>query len=76
MLDFITWNVDPVLFHLGPLTVRWYGMMFVIGFILGYKIVEKMFRREGAPESWLGILLIYVIVATIVGARLDRKSVV
>lgn len=72
MLDFITWNVDPVLFHIGGLTVRWYGMMFVVGFMLGYKIVEKMFKREGAPESWLGVLLIYVIVATIVGARLGH----
>lgn len=72
MLDFITWNFDPVMFHIGGLTVRWYGMMFVIGFMLGYKIVERMFRREGAPESWLSILLIYVIVATIVGARLGH----
>lgn len=72
MLDFITWNVNPVLFHLGPLTVRWYGMMFVIGFWLGYRIVEKMFKHEGAPERWLGILLIYVIIATIVGARLGH----
>lgn len=51
MLDFITWNVDPVLFHLGPFTVRWYGIMFVIGFILGYNIVARMFRHEGAPEN-------------------------
>lgn len=72
MLEYITWNVDPVMFSLGPLTVRWYGMMFVIGFWLGYKIMERMFRHEGAPESWLGILLVYVIVATIVGARLGH----
>lgn len=72
MLSYITWNVDPVLFHLGPLTVRWYGLMFVIGFILGYKIMERMFRHEGAPEKWLGTLLIYVIVGTVVGARLGH----
>lgn len=72
MLDFITWNVNPVLFSAGPFTVRWYGMMFVIGFFLGYKIMWHMFRHEGAPEKWLGILLIYVVVATIVGARLGH----
>lgn len=71
MLDFITWNADPILID-SFVTVRWYGLMFVIGFLIGYKIVERMFRHEGAPEKWLGILLIYVVVATIVGARLGH----
>jgi len=69
MLDFITWNADPVLFSLGPITVRWYGLAFAVGFIIGYNIVAKMFKHEGAPEKWLGILLAYVVVATIIGSR-------
>lgn len=72
MLDFIYWNADPTLFQLGPFGVRWYGLAFAIGFFVGYKIVERMFRHEGAPEKWLGILLAYVIVGTIVGARLGH----
>ncbi len=72
MLDFISWNPDPVIFTLGPFAVRWYGLAFAIGFLLGYKIMERMFRHEGAPEKWLGILLMYIIVATIVGARLGH----
>lgn len=72
MLDFIYWNADPVLLHLGPLQIRWYGLAFAIGFFVGYKIVERMFKHEGAPERWLGILLAYVIVGTIVGARLGH----
>lgn len=71
MLDFITWNVNPELFS-GFVTVRWYGLMFAIGFLLGYEIVARMFKHEGAPERWLGILLIYVVIATIVGARLGH----
>lgn len=69
---FVTWTADPELFSIGPFTVRWYGLMFVIGFFLGYKIMERMFRHEGVPEKWLGILLIYVAVATIVGSRLGH----
>lgn len=69
---YITWGVDPILLQLGSLTVRWYGLMFVIGFWLGYRVMWHMFRHEGAPERWLGILLIYVVVATIVGARLGH----
>ena len=72
MLDFIVWNADPILFHLGPLAVRWYGLMFAVGFFIGYQIVAKMFKHEGAPESWLGPLLIYLVVGTIVGARLGH----
>lgn len=72
MLDFVTWNADPILFSLGPISVRWYGLAFAIGFIIGYNIVAKMFKHEGAPEKWLGILLAYVVVATIVGARLGH----
>lgn len=71
MFDFITWNVNPELFS-GFVTVRWYGLMFAIGFLVGYEIVARMFKHEGAPERWLGILLIYVVIATIVGARLGH----
>ena len=72
MLEAIIWNADPVLLSFGPLTVRWYGLAFAIGFIVGYNIVARMFKHEGAPEKWLGILLMYVMVATIVGARLGH----
>lgn len=71
MLDYITWTANPEIFS-GFVTIRWYGLMFAIGFLIGYELVAKMFKHEGAPERWLGILLIYVVVATIVGARLGH----
>lgn len=71
MLNYIVWNVDPNIIDSG-ITIRWYGLMFAIGFILGYNIVARMFKHEGAPEKWLGTLLLYVGVATIVGARLGH----
>ena len=72
MLDVIYWNADPTLFTLGPVSVRWYGLMFAVGFTVGYMIVSKMFRHEGAPEKWLGSLLAYVVVATLIGSRLGH----
>lgn len=72
MLDFIYWNADPVMFSLGPLSVRWYGLAFAIGFFIGYNIVARMFKHEGAPEEWLGILLMYVMAGTIIGSRLGH----
>ncbi len=72
MLDIVYWNADPVLFSFGPFAVRWYGLAFAVGFLIGYQIVAAMFKHEGAPERWLGILLAYVVVATIVGSRLGH----
>ena len=69
--QYITWTADPVIID-SFVTIRWYSLMFAIGFWVGFNIVAKMFKREGAPERWLGILLIYVGVATIVGARLGH----
>ena len=72
MLDFINWNANPEIFSWGAFSVRWYGLAFAVGFIIGYNIVARMFKHEGAPEKWLGILLAYVVVATIIGARLGH----
>lgn len=72
ILDYVTWTASPNLFSFGAITVRWYGLMFAIGFLVGYEIVYRIFRHEGARESWVGSLFIYVVVATIVGARLGH----
>lgn len=71
-MSFIYWDADPSLLTLGPLTIRWYGLAFAIGFIIGYNIVAKMFRHEGAPEKWLGTLLLYVVCGTLIGSRLGH----
>ena len=71
MLDFITWTWDPEMIS-SPVVVRWYGLMFAIGFLVGYEIVWRIFRHEGAPEKWVGSLFIYVAVATFLGARLGH----
>ncbi|MDE6051942.1 MAG: prolipoprotein diacylglyceryl transferase [Paramuribaculum sp.] len=70
-LHAIVWDVPPdLLSH--PLTIRWYGLMFALGFLIGYEIVARMFRHEGAPERWLGLLLMWTVAGTIIGARLGH----
>lgn len=71
MLDYIVWNTDPMLID-SFIKVRWYGLMFAVGFLIGYKIEERIYRHEGAPESWLGVLLLWTIAGTIIGARLGH----
>lgn len=72
MLSYIIWDVSPVIFKLGFFTLRWYSLAFMIGFLVGYEIVARMFRHEGAPERWLGLLLMWTVAGTIVGARLGH----
>lgn len=72
MLSYITWNVSETLIKLGPIEIRWYGLMFAVGFLVGYMIVARMFKHEGAPEKWLGTLLILLVSCTIIGARLGH----
>ena len=68
----INWNVDPVIFHIGSFAVRWYSLLWVAGFVLGWYIFKWYFRREGLPQSLLDPLLITMIVASVIGARLGH----
>ncbi|HEX7583620.1 MAG TPA: prolipoprotein diacylglyceryl transferase [Prolixibacteraceae bacterium] len=72
ILTFIHWNVSPEIFSLGPIHVRWYGLLFAVGFLFGYNHGEKMFKYENIDPKWLESLFIYLIVATIIGARLGH----
>lgn len=72
ILNYITWNADPVLFSLGSLQVRWYGLFWALGFLLGYLLMRKVYRREKMTDDSLDKLLIYMLVSTIIGARLGH----
>jgi len=68
----IVWNVDPDIATIGPITIRYYGLLFAISFFIGYNIMRSVFVREGKPEADLETLLTYMMVGTIVGARLGH----
>ena len=68
----VNWHVDPEIFSIGALSIRWYSLLFISGFILGWFIFRGFFRREGVPESLLDPLLYTLLIGTIVGARLGH----
>ena len=72
LLNFIHWNVNPEIFSLGPLSIRWYGLLFASGFLIGYYIGEKMLKSENVDQKWIDSLFFYIIIATVVGARLGH----
>ena len=68
----ITWNVKPAIFNIGDKEIRWYALAFIIGFWIGYKIVERMFKQEKVNMAWLDPLLWFTFGGTIIGARLGH----
>ncbi len=71
ILNYITWTVNPAIYS-GVVDIRWYGLLFAIGFAIGYYIVNRMFRLEGKPTEWVDTLLIYLVIATLIGSRLGH----
>lgn len=71
-LLFINWHVNPVIFQIGGIGLRWYSLLFVGGFILGWYIFKWFFKREGIDLKLLDSLLYTLLAATIIGARLGH----
>jgi prolipoprotein diacylglyceryl transferase len=65
----ISWSPDPTIIDLFGFPVRWYGLFFASAFLAGFQIVSYMFKREGKSTDQADQLLMYTMVATIVGAR-------
>ncbi|MDR2119380.1 MAG: prolipoprotein diacylglyceryl transferase [Tannerella sp.] len=68
----ITWTADPAIFSIGSKEIRWYALAFLIGFAIGYKIVQRMWKNEKLNPEWLEPLLYYTIFGTAIGARLGH----
>src|SRR5262249_3263076 len=69
----MVWDFDPVLFHhLGPLPleIRYYGIFFAAGLLLGASTTGKMFELHGLPREKLGRMLVWVCVTMVFGSHL------
>ena len=71
-LNFIIWNGSPEIFSFGSFALRWYGLFFALGFLISQQILYYIYRKEDKPERDVETLTIYMVVATIIGARLGH----
>jgi len=71
-MDYMIWNGDPNIFSIGGVTVRWYGVMFAFAFWIGMYITEIIFKKEGKKVTDVEYLFIYVMIGTVIGARLGH----
>lgn len=67
----ITWDVPHGL-DLGIITLRWYSLLFLLGFVLALQLIKKEFKHESMPQPWAEKLFIFIIVGTLLGARLGH----
>lgn len=72
LIAYLQWDINRVLFEIGPVKIRYYGLFFTAGFICGYLLLRWMFRTEKRNVDDVESLLIYMVLGTIIGARLGH----
>ncbi|NLA23791.1 MAG: prolipoprotein diacylglyceryl transferase, partial [Bacteroidales bacterium] len=66
----IIWDTSPVLIDFGNFAIRYYSLFFAAGFILSYFIIKNIYKKEIGNATELDKLVIYVVVGSLLGARL------
>jgi phosphatidylglycerol:prolipoprotein diacylglycerol transferase len=68
----IPWDVNPEIFRIGPVAIRWYGLLFASSFLFGYIIMNRIFKNENLSQAVLDRLTVYMAIGVVVGARLGH----
>jgi phosphatidylglycerol---prolipoprotein diacylglyceryl transferase len=65
-------DIDPVIFKIGPLSMRWYGLMYILGFVSSYLLVSYQLKKKNLKidRAIIDDLFFYLILGLVVGARL------
>ena len=66
ILDYITWNVDPILIHFGDGGIRWYGLLWAIGLYICWKVNERMYKHENCPAEWPDQMFFFMAAGVII----------
>lgn len=72
IFEYIIWNMHPEMFNFGGIKAAWYGLLFAMAFLAGQMVLSKIFKIEGRTEKELDAFTFYIIIATVVGARLGH----
>ena len=72
MLAFINWNVEPEIFSIWGIHLRWYGLLFVSSFFVGGYAFRELLKYDKLPDEFVDRTLWYVMIGTFIGARLGH----
>lgn len=71
-LLFITWNPSLEAFSFGPISIRWYSLMWLIGLALAYLMVHWLYKKQNIPNEKFEPLFIYCFMGILIGSRLGH----
>jgi ribosome-binding ATPase len=72
LLNYIVWDPDPILAHLGPMTIRYYSTCWMIGLLLGYLLMSKLYKQQGLSDEKFSPLFLYIFLGVLIGGRLGH----
>lgn len=72
MLLYINWDVSPEIFSIGPLSIRYYGVFFALGFLIGIMMLKRFYKIENQPLQEIDTIVMYVFLGAVLGARLGH----
>ncbi|TFG72262.1 MAG: prolipoprotein diacylglyceryl transferase, partial [Flavobacteriales bacterium] len=67
-----TWNPNETLFKIGFLQIKYYNLLWILAFAVGWFIMKRIFTQEKKTVEQLDSLFIYTVLATMLGARLGH----
>lgn len=68
----VVWNADPVIFSIGPVEIRYYGIAWALMFGIGMILFDRFIKREGLPEKTFDSVFWWATLSSIIGARLGH----
>ena len=71
-LLYILWNPNLEFFHLGPFSIRWYGLCWLLGFAAAYLLVRRLYQEQKIKEELFDPLFLYCFLGILIGARLGH----
>ena len=71
-LCYILWNPSLEAFHLGPLAFRWYSLCWLIGLLLAYVVVKRLYKEQKLADEKFDPLFLYCFLGILIGARLGH----
>lgn len=72
LLTEIIWDINSTIVKIGSFELRWYGLCFASGFLIGHFIMARVFKFESKPEKDLDALLLTMIASIVLGARIGH----
>ena len=72
LLLYILWNPSLEAFSIGPLTFRWYSLCWLVGLLLAYLVVRRLYKEQKIKDELFDPLFVYCFLGILVGARLGH----